>query len=86
MAYLLPDQVYGDEIFPNKKKGKVKRKELFPQNEFLFRNCKNSFLEDLSFETANPNLTSESESNFSLDNDQVATFSLLLIKARPFDT
>ena len=74
MAYLLPDQVYGDEIFPNQKKtGKNKRKQLFSQNEFLFRSCKNSFLEDLSFETPNPNLTSESESNFSLENDQVST-------------
>ena len=74
MAYLLPDQVYGDEIFANKKKteGKNKRKQLFPQNEYLFRSCKNSFLEDLSYETANPNRTSESESNFSLDNDQVS--------------
>ncbi len=77
MAYLLPDQVYGDEIFANKKKIKGKRKELFTENEFLFRNCKNSFLDDLSFETANPNLTSESESNFSVENDQVPTISML---------
>ncbi len=77
MAYLLPDQVYGDEIFPSKNKGKHKRKQLFPENEFLFRSCKNSFLDDLSFETANHNQTSESESNFSLENDQVLTLSLL---------